>query len=729
MEEKTQRRLAAIVSADVVGYSRLMGVDETGTLAALDAHRTELIEPKIAEYDGRIVKTMGDGLLLEFPSVVNATQCSIDVQRGMAERNRGIDEDKQIDFRFGVNVGDIIVDGDDIHGDGVNVAARLEGLAEAGGICLSLAARDQIRDKLHIELEDLGNLEVKNIARPVRVFRVILEGEQAKPILNQKHTSPYLRWLIVAGVVLVIIGGAGAWWWNQPSFAPADPTKFAHKLPDKPSVAVLPFDNMSGDLAQEPFVDGMTDDLITDLSKVSGLFVIARNSTFVYKNKPVEIRQVAEALGVRYVVEGSVRRAGGTIRVNAQLIDAATGGHVWAERYDGEAGDIFRVQDDFVRKIVDALRINLAPQESQRIGRGQTNQIAAREAFQKGWELYLRFNAEDNAVAIKHLHHAIELDPTYGRANAVLSFAYLRSTFLSWGAPLGISNREAFETAQFYRRQAEEFPPALLHASLALQHLIDNELVDALDEVTLAISLDPNEPEAHIIMAWVLITDGKPDEALESIETAIRLNPIQPNHYVWTKGAAYFAKEDFEGATNDISKRLEREPQARELAPLLASAYAILGQREKARAALLLWKPLKSQQQLRRIPDSFVLRFFRSYEYRVVRDSLHDGLYIASLPLEITVPSLVNRLQGDVLAERLIALNTLGRFGPMAKAATPALISALNDKDKEVRRRAIQALAKIGPAAKDAVPALRTFREDDLMEYYANEAIKSIIGE
>jgi len=296
----------------------------------------------------------------------------------------------------------------------------------------------------------------------------------------------------------------------------------AFPLPDKPSVAVLPFDNMSDDPAQEHFVDGMTDDLITDLSKVSGLFVIARNSTFVYKNQPVEIRRVAEALGVRYVVEGSVRRAGDTVRVNAQLIDATTGGHVWAERYDGEVADIFRVQDEFVRKIVEALQISLAPQEARQISQGQTNQIAARNAFQKGWELYLRFNAEDNAKAVSHLKKAVELDPEYGRAFAVLSLAYLRSAkHFSWGAALGLGNWDAYQAALRYLEQARKYPTALVHVFLSLDHLYSGRQEKAFNEAARAISLDPNEPEAHVVMAWVMITQGKPDAGRHQVDPAV----------------------------------------------------------------------------------------------------------------------------------------------------------------------------------------------------------------
>ena len=313
-----------------------MGADEEGTLAALKSHRRELVDPKIAEHNGRIVKTTGDGMLVEFASVLDAVRCCVEFQRAMADRNSETPADRQMLFRVGINLGDIIIDEDDIHGDGVNVAARLEALAKPGGICVSRTVRNQVRDKMDITFEDMGEVEVKNIARPVKVFRVLQQGEEAKLPKQQKSA----KWkFAAAAVVLALLAGGGAWWWQQPDFEPADPAKMAYALPEKPSIAVLPFDNYSGDKEQEYFADGMVEDLITDLSKVSGLFVIARTSSFTYKGKAVKVQQDAEDLGVRYVVEGSVRRVGDIVRINVQVIDALSGYHVWAERYDGAEAD------------------------------------------------------------------------------------------------------------------------------------------------------------------------------------------------------------------------------------------------------------------------------------------------------------------------------------------------------------------------------------------------------
>ncbi len=334
-----------------------------GTLTSLKALRRELIEPKTAEYHGRVVKLMGDGTLMEFGSVVDAVRFAVDVQRKLAERNAGVPEDRRITYRMGINIGDIIVEGDDIYGDGVNVAARLEGLADPGGICISRPVHTQIKGKVDLAFEDLGEQQVKNIPEPVRVFKVLLDApiaeHTAAPAPAAKRS---LRWpLVAAGLaVLAIVAGIAFWqrpW--EPREEPASEANMAFPLPDKPSIAVLPFNNMSDDASQDYFADGMTEDLITDLSKISGLFVIARNSSFSYKGQQVKVRQVAEELGVRYVLEGSVRRAGDEVRINAQLIDAMTGGHLWAERYDGTLEDIFDLQDQVTEQIVAALAISL----------------------------------------------------------------------------------------------------------------------------------------------------------------------------------------------------------------------------------------------------------------------------------------------------------------------------------------------------------------------------------
>src|ERR1700720_3301698 len=375
-----ERRLTAILAADVVGYSRLMGTNETGTLAALKALQTDLIEGKIAEHQGRIVKLTGDGMLVEFPSVVNAVACAAEVQIGMRDRNAGVPQDRRIEFRVGVNLGDVIVEGEDIFGDGVNVAARLESIAKPGGITISGSVRDHVGNRLDLAFEDMGEQTLKNIERPIHVYSVSL-------------SSP-----------------AG---WDTKDTAPAQREQLERR-----SIAVLPFDNMSGDPEQEYFSDGITEDIITDLSKVSGLFVVARNTAFTYKGKPVKVQQVAQELGVTFVLEGSVRKVGSRVRVTGQLINGTDGGHVWAERYDRDLTDIFAIQDEITHAIVEELKVKLLPQEKKVIGQTPTDSVEAYTYYLKGRDFLYRYSKRYFELARRMFAKAIELDPNYARAYA-----------------------------------------------------------------------------------------------------------------------------------------------------------------------------------------------------------------------------------------------------------------------------------------------------------------------
>jgi TolB-like protein/class 3 adenylate cyclase len=380
--ERVERRLAAILAADVAGYSRLMGADEEGTLARLKALRRELADPKIKEHRGRIVKTTGDGLLIEFASVVDAVRCAVEVQREMAERNADVSPDRRIEFRMGINLGDIMKDGRDIYGDGVNVAARLEALAEPGGICVSRVVRDQVRDKVDFSFEDMGEQQVKNIARPVRAHRIVLADEPSVPPVN-----------------------------------PPDPTTaLLLPLPQKPSIAVLPFENMSGDREQEYFADGVVEDIITALSRLAWLFVIARNSSFTYKGKTVDMKQVGRELGVRYLLEGSVRKAGSRVRITGQLIDTTTGAHVWADRIDGELEDIFELQDQVTSEVVGAIEPKLRLSEIARAARKPTDSLDAYDLFLRALAEGHKMTLDGNRQAIRLLQRALAIDPSYAPA-------------------------------------------------------------------------------------------------------------------------------------------------------------------------------------------------------------------------------------------------------------------------------------------------------------------------
>ena len=453
MTVREQRRLAAIVAADVAGYSRLVGLDEEGTLQALRSHRHELVDRLIDEHGGRIANTAGDSILVEFPSAVDAVRCSLAVQQGLSERNRGIDVDRQIHFRVGINVGDVIEQDGDLLGDGVNIAARLEGLAEPGGICLSRTARDQVRDRLDLQLEDLGEIEVKNIARPVHVFR-----------LNVYDAASSDR-------------GAGA--------AGAD----GNVIPDHPSIAVLAFTNMSGDPDQEYFADGISEDIITELARFPELMVIARNSTFTYKGRAVNIQDVSRDLGVRYVLEGSVRKAGQRVRITAQLVDGATGDHIWAERYDRDLTDIFDVQDEITQTVVANVPERIATAELDRVKRKLPNHMSAYDFVLHGKHHHHKSTVEDNAEALRLLDMAIERDPDYASAYA------WKACTLAQAVGLGCSDD----------------PEELLARDL--------------EAVRKGLSLDANDIECHRILCEFGMMWSEWEDAQRHHEKAFELNP------------------------------------------------------------------------------------------------------------------------------------------------------------------------------------------------------------
>ena len=399
VEDHVERKLAAIFAGDVAGYSRLMGVDEEGTLHQLKAHRKDLVDPKITEHRGHIVKTTGDGMLVEFVSVVDAVRCAVEIQRGMLERNVDVPADRRIEFRIGINVGDIISDDNDIYGDGVNVAARLEALAEPGGIFVSRNVHDQVRDKLSFGFEDMGEQMVKNIARPIGIHRVSLAESTTEASLG----APTI----------------------------AKPERAASQ---RPSIAVLPFANMSGDPEQEYFADGISEDIITGLSKLRWFFVIARNSSFIYKGKSIDIKRVARELGVRYVLEGSVRKGGNRLRITAQLIDAETGNHIWADRYDGDLTDVFALQDAITEKVVAAIEPKLLQAEGIRSQSHSPEDLGAWEMVSQANSLFWRLTKAEGEAAIAILKQAVERYPDYAPAHSMLAFMMLVSAYVGWAS-------------------------------------------------------------------------------------------------------------------------------------------------------------------------------------------------------------------------------------------------------------------------------------------------------
>ncbi|MCA1443730.1 tetratricopeptide repeat protein [Ensifer sp. IC4062] len=735
-----QRKLAAILAADVVGYSRLMEIDEADTVVRLGTTRENMIDPKIAAHNGRVVKLMGDGELIEFPSVVDAVRCAVEIQQALAECNEELPADKRLEFRIGVNLGDVIVEGQDIYGDGVNVAARLEELAYPGGVLISGTAYDQVERKLDYGFDFLGERQVKNIEKPVRLYRIRL-GDHPRTTAAWMRGKPYRSWLWLsaAAAALVLVAGSVVFWSSSraPSVELASRERMEFPLPDRPSIAVLPFIEMSGEAEQQHFADGMTDSLITDLSKISGLFVVARNSTFAYQGKSVPVSQVAEELSVRYVLEGSVQRAGDRLRVNAQLVDVLTGGHVWADRFDGNVADVFGVQDAFVTKIVEALKVNLTGTERMEIARGRTDSLRAKEAFDEGWSLYLRFNAKDNAAAVAPLRRAIKLDPEYGRAYAALALVYFRvedydwyeEAFFkddeySWNQRFGVPPNMVVRQGQLQLENATRYPTALGYTAQALDLLRFGRAEDARREAGRAIELDPNDPEAQIAMAWALTTSGKPSEALDHVQKALRLDPNFPSHYVLARGVALFAANDLERAAEVFDQGAKKNPNATALMPPFASVLAGLGRRDEARRKLLVWRPGTNQAGLEDLARDYKFPIRWAPEHKRVRERLLDGVRAAALPVAVTVSSLTAELKRGDRDSRRIAAKRLGWFGTSAAEAVPALIVLLGDVG--LREEVVQTLRKIGPEAKAAIPPLVAMENESSIGGHVKDALKEI---
>ena len=594
---RDQRRLAAVVSLDLAGYSRLMGVDDSGTLAALKTHRRELVDPKIGEYGGRIVKTTGDGLLLEFPSVVDAVRCAVDVQRGMAERNLPIAPDRRLDFRVGINVGDIIIDGDDIFGDGVNVAARLQEIAAPGGICISQSVHDNIRNRIEtVFVEEDGARQLKNIDRPVRVWH----------------------------------DGSGA---LAASAAPSDRTP--RTLPDKPSIAVLPFANMSGDADQEYLADGIVEDIITGLSRFSSLFVIARNSSFTYKGQAIDVKQVGRELGVRYVLEGSVRKAGDRVRITSQLIEAGTGGHVWAERYDGDLKDIFTLQDDIARRIVGTIAPEIVLAEQSRIGRMPLKALRAYDLAMQSLSLCRRGEyAHDRSLIEKAL--ALANDAFSADATSV---------------PACYALAEAHSEMAEYARFREERPALLERAAAMAETLRDldptnhagfylighaairqRRASEALSNLRRAHELNPNDCRTVQYLAWAEFNLGLASEAREHAELALRLSPRDPQRYIshWVLAFAAFVGGAPKEGVGWARMAIEENATFFHGYGILAACLAESGDAEAAKAAIA---------------------FLRDHDPIYLRDRLAGNHYFGIPELGTRFVAALRKAAGPLLAE------------------------------------------------------------------------------
>jgi TolB-like protein/class 3 adenylate cyclase len=551
-EERVERRLAAILAADVAGYSRLMGTDEEGTHQNLKAHWHKLVEPKIALHRGRIIKNTGDGFLAEFMSVLDAVRCAAEIQQGMVERNTDVSHDKRIEFRMGIHQGDIIIDSGDIFGDGVNLAARLEGLAQPGGICLSARVQEDVRGKLDLAFEDIGEQKLKNIERPVRVYRILFDHKGAR---------------------------------SGPALA----------LPDRPSIAMLPFSNLSGDADQDYFADGVVEEIITALSRFRQLFVIARNSSFTYKGRAVDVKQVGRELGVRYVLEGSVRRAANRVRITAQLIDAQTGAHLWADRFDGTPDDIFDLQDQVTSGVVGVIAPKIEQAEIERAKRKPTGSLDAYDYYLHGLASLYQDTKEGNDEALRLFGKAIELDPNFAAAYGMSALCYVSRQWKHWMLE---PQKEVSETARLVNRAAElgrDDAMALSAAGMAAG-LVVRDLDRAVVLLDRSLLLNPNLAISWVRSAWVRIFLGEFDLAIEHASRAMRLSPLDP-FLVGMQSAiafAYFCAGRYDQSAAWAEKAVKEQPTFAAALRVLAASSASLGRMKEATEALVRLKETKA---------------------------------------------------------------------------------------------------------------------------------------
>jgi adenylate cyclase len=586
-----ERKLAAILSADVIGYSRLMGEDEEGTVRTLMTYR-QVMSAFIQQYRGRVVDSPGDNLLAEFASVVDAVQAAVAIQRELRARNVELPLDRRMEFRIGINLGDIIVEGERIYGDGVNIAARLEGLAEPAGICISGTVYDQVEGKLALVYAFEGEHTVKNIAKSVRVYQVRIDSEGNAPRVHasRRHTTQSRRRAAAAcaGVLLMLAGGVTGWHFfiRSPFLVTAlrSPEATALPLPSKPSIAVLPFVNLSQDPEQAYFSDGITEDLITTLSRIAGLFVIARHSTFTYKGKAVKTEQVSRELGVRYILDGSVRKADGRVRITVRLVDGISGYHLWGERYDRELRDIFAVQDEITRKIVTSLAVKLKEGEERPMERNYTGNQEAWDYYVRARELFRQGTKEANLQARDLLLRAIELDPSFARAYATLAATHRRDWLWVWSDDPEASRQEALATAQ----RAVDLDGILPHGhkQLAMIYVYQRQHDQAIEEAQTAVQLDPGDADNYAVLAEVLNYAGEFNRAITNVQTAMRLDPYHSAHYPYILGQAYYLLGEYQKAEEALTASFNRNPKFIPARAYRAAVYMELKQIEKAGAEM-----------------------------------------------------------------------------------------------------------------------------------------------
>ncbi|TCN30197.1 adenylate/guanylate cyclase domain-containing protein [Sinorhizobium americanum] len=673
-----ERRLTAILSADVVGYSRLMGEDEVGTLERLKACRRELVDPSIDHFHGRIVKLMGDGALVEFASVVDAVQCAAVIQRTMASRNQGEVETQRIQFRIGINLGDVIVEGEDIYGDGVNIAARLQGLAEPGGICISGTAFDQAVHKAGVGFSSLREQRLKNIADPVRVYRVLLDPSKAGKLVAASRSAGRRPPLILASLAALLIATSAvvfAWQWP---FAP-----------QRPSVAVLPFANLSGDPDQEYFTDGITDNLITDLARLADLDIVARNSVFAYEGRPVVLADIARDLGVRYVVEGSVQRTGGQIRVNAQLIDVASGDHLWANRFDRDAADVFAVQDEMSRQIAEALGLELTQSETERIARPPTANLEAYDYYLRAEQARRTGRRSRMVEALADFEKAQALDPGFAEAFA----ADARATAYVWLSTFDDVLQSALARKRAYDKasRALALDPELSspYAVLAIMQVVDRRYEEAIASARQAVSRGTADTEAQMALAYVQLFSGNHAEAAAAVETALRHDPDLSAVARFTAGLVFYFQRDYARSIESFERARDGSPGNGLFVTPLALPYVRVGRLDDARAAVA--------QGFRLLAGTDCLAAWR-LNLGYFRDQ-QDLSFILDALREAGMPEWPfgfkgderDRLSGDEIASTVMGSLLQGKIEP---SASPALMQVGPD-GKAAFRSATQMMTEM----------------------------------
>ena len=613
--EEFKRKLTAILSADVQGYSRLMGEDEDATIRTLTTYR-ELMSTLIQKHRGRVVDSPGDNLLAEFLSVVDAVRCAVEVQEELRVRNAELPDDRRMEFRIGINLGDVVEEGERIYGDGINIAARVEGLAEGGGICISGTVYDSIKNKLSLSYESLGEHTVKNIKEPVRVYRMRIGPETQTPLAKEKKTRRRHWQKAVLAAVVVLFVAAGVWaTWNfylrtaRPEVEVASVEEMAFPLPDKPSIAVLPFENISGDPGQDYLGDGISENIIAALSNVSEMFVIARNSTFAYKGRSVKIQQVAEELGVRYVLEGSVQKADARIRVTAQLVDAITGHQLWARRYDRDLKDLFATQDEITLKIVKALRVELTDGEQARMWHTPEN-FEAWSYFVRAGDFFQRFTKTDNANARELLERTVKLDPGYASAWTTLAWTYVIDAWLGFSESPEESIKHAIELGKKSMMLDDTQPE--VHSLWNTIYLVQRQWDKAIAEGKEAITLGPSNAVSHVLLAYAMLLSGEFEEAVALAERSMRLTPYCPNFYLQILAQAYRQAGRYEEALAIYQKALNRSRKYKgNPLPLLyglADVCVQLGREEEARTY--------AAEVLQIAPNFFLEPFHTIYPYK-----------------------------------------------------------------------------------------------------------------